>query len=298
MLNATWLQTFTVLCETRNFTQAARRLNMTQPGVSQHLRKLEDQLGYPLVAQQGKSFSLTPAGEAVRAVGIARQDEERRLRETVATDDPDIGTVSLACSGSFALLSAPRIFALMVDTPALEVHLEAAPQSSVLTGVLEGRFDLGIVGLDPGHPRLEASRLGREEVCLVLPASYANKAVSFEGLESLGFVAHPDGYRYADDLFSLNFPGAFTGADRLRKRAHVNQIGQIPALVAQGLGYTLLPRSGVAAFAHPEQLFIAPLPQRRFHDVWLISLRGRPLSARVRRMVGLVSEVAETLAEA
>ncbi len=297
MLNATWLHTFTVLCETRNFTQAARRLNMTQPGVSQHLRKLEDQLGHPLIAQQGKRLSLTPAGEAVRAVGIARQEEERRLREAIATDDPDVGAVSLACSGSFALFIAPRIYALMADAPLLEIHLEATPQSGVLSGVLEGRFDLGLVGRDPGHPRLEASRLGHEQVCLVLPASYAGKPVVFEELEELGFIAHPDGYRYADDLLSLNFPDVFTGADRLRMRAHVNQIGQIPALVAQGLGYTLLPRSGVAAFVHPELLHIAPLPQRRFDEVWLISLRGRPLSARVQRMKDLVSEVADTLAK-
>ena len=65
MLNATWLDTFTTLCETGHFTRAAERLNMTQPGVSQHLRKLEAQLGQSLIAREGKSFTLTAAGEAV-----------------------------------------------------------------------------------------------------------------------------------------------------------------------------------------------------------------------------------------
>lgn len=72
MLNAQWLETFVVLCETGHFTKAASLLNMTQPGVSQHLRKLEAQVGQSLISRQGKSFSPTPAGEAVLAVGRAR----------------------------------------------------------------------------------------------------------------------------------------------------------------------------------------------------------------------------------
>ncbi len=64
MLNATWIETFTVLAEEGHFTRAAQRLNMTQPGVSQHLRKLEQQLGQPLIVQSGKGFTLTAAGAA------------------------------------------------------------------------------------------------------------------------------------------------------------------------------------------------------------------------------------------
>ncbi|WP_370196074.1 MULTISPECIES: LysR family transcriptional regulator [Aurantimonas] len=89
MLNAQWLETFTTLCETGHFTRAASRLAMTQPGVSQHLRKLEEQLGERLVTRDGKSFSLTPAGEAVLAVGRARRVEEQALRTAILRDDAD-----------------------------------------------------------------------------------------------------------------------------------------------------------------------------------------------------------------
>ena len=45
MLNATWLNTFTTLCEVGHFTRTAELLGMTQPGVSQHLHKLASQVG-------------------------------------------------------------------------------------------------------------------------------------------------------------------------------------------------------------------------------------------------------------
>ena len=44
-LNSLWLKSFTILCEERHFTRAAARLNMTQPGMSQHIAKLEQHLG-------------------------------------------------------------------------------------------------------------------------------------------------------------------------------------------------------------------------------------------------------------
>ncbi|HSP84641.1 MAG TPA: LysR family transcriptional regulator, partial [Psychrobacter sp.] len=62
MINTTWLRTFCTLVEIGHFTRTAERLYMTQSGVSQHIRKLESQLGIDLLIRQGKQFSLTDAG--------------------------------------------------------------------------------------------------------------------------------------------------------------------------------------------------------------------------------------------
>ncbi|TNJ43386.1 LysR family transcriptional regulator [Phaeobacter sp. B1627] len=294
MLNATWIETFTVLAEERHFTRAAERLNMTQPGVSQHLRKLEDQLGQKLISKEGKRFTLTSAGEAVRDLGLMRRAEEKALRAAIARDDPDAGELRVACSGSFAMLFYPRAIALMRDAPGLAIHVEAAPQARILAGVLEGRFDLGVLGEDPRHPRIEAQHIGQEEICLVLPAG-RDVPLQFDALEALGLVAHPDVFSYANDVFALNFPETFSGADRLTIRTYVNQIGQIPSPVAAGVGYTLLPRSGLAAFPQADQVHIASLPQPRYHDLWAVSRRGQPPSARLTRIMAVVRDLAVAL---
>lgn len=295
MLHATWLETFTTLCETGHFTQAAARLNMTQPGVSQHLKKLEQQVGQGLISRQGKSFTLTPAGEAVFELGLSRRAEEERLREAIETDDRNSGAVHIACSGSFAMLLYPILLSWMRSAPRLRVHLEAAPQAEILAGLLDGRFDLGVLGADPDHARLEAQHLGREELCLVLPADSAETPASFADLDARGFIAHPDGYSYADDLLRLNFPEDYPGSDRLSVRGSINQISQIPAPVARGIGYTLLPRSGIEAFPEKARLSIAKLPKRRWHELWLVLRRGRRLSARTRYALEMIEEAAGQL---
>ena len=295
MLNAQWLETFTTLMETGHFTRTAERLRMTQPGVSQHLRKLEDQVGQPLISRQGKSFSPTPAGEAVFAMGRARRVEEQSLFEAVLRDDPAVGEVIVACSGSFAMLLYPHLFSLMQASPALTIRLQATPQADVVSGMLEGRFDLGIADHKPDHPRLNADYLGQEELCLVLPSNRETSPISFQALEELGFIAHPDGFAYADELFSLNFPDAFEGSDKLRTRTFVNQISQIPSPVAHGIGYTLLPRSGVNAYPGSDKIRVVQLPKSRHHDLWMVSRRGRTLPARVKRIAILIQSIASSL---
>lgn len=295
MLNAQWLETFTVLCETGHFTRTAELLGMTQPGVSQHLRKLEQQVGQPLISRRGKSFTPTPAGEAVFALGKSRRAEEAALREAIQQDDPAQGKVGIACSGSFAMLLYPQLFPVMQTAPGLTLRLEAAPRGGVLAGVLDGRFDLGIVDHEPAHARLEAQYLAQEDLCLLWPADGPAPPVSLGDLDALGFVSHPDGPGYAEELFALNFPAEFQGADRLHVRTFVNQISQIPAPVAQGIGYTLLPRSGVAAFPDAGRLRIVDLPKGCRHDLWIIFRRGRVLPARIRRMMELIQSIASGL---
>ncbi|GGB56490.1 LysR family transcriptional regulator [Henriciella pelagia] len=297
MLNATWLETFAVLCETGHFTRTAQRLGMTQPGVSQHVRKLEEQVGHPLISKQGKHFWPTPVGESVFALGLARRAEEERFRKSIEVDDPDSGEVKIACSGGFAMSLYPHLLPVMQAAPNLAIHVEAAPQKSIRAGILEGRFDLGVLASDPDHPRLTARLIGREELCVVLPIDAASARLDFEALDARGFIAHPDGFAYADALFSLNFPDEFEGADRLHVRAYVNQIGQIPTPVENGIGYTLLTQSGINAFPRKHRLCTRQLGQRIHHDLWLVERRNVVRSARVDRLAGLIEQAATALGD-
>lgn len=297
MINAIWLETFTTLCETEHFTRAAKRLNMTQPGVSQHLRKLERHLGHPLISQNGKSFSLTPSGEAIFALGLSRRLEEKELRETIEVDDPNVGDVRFACSGSFAMLLYPKMLRWMKLAPNLRVDLEAAPQTKIMSGVLAGDYDLGVLSEKPDHLRIDVTALGREELCLLLPKSAedAEIDISYEDLQARGLIAHPDAHAYADELLPLNFPDEYLGSDTLHIRGYVNQIGQIPTPVAAGIGYTILPRSGLESFPNSEQLFVASLENPQWQNLWLIARRGRVLSSRLNRLTQIIRETAEQI---
>jgi DNA-binding transcriptional LysR family regulator len=75
----TQLRTFLTVCETMNFTQAARKLFLTQPAVSQHIHTLEKKYGLPLFAHRGRNLELTPAGKTLAAYARLLQTDEALL---------------------------------------------------------------------------------------------------------------------------------------------------------------------------------------------------------------------------
>src|SRR3954470_19455082 len=65
------LQYFAALAEHRHFTRAAESIHVAQPALSQQIRRLEDELGVPLVDRTTRRVALTDAGEVL--VGRARR---------------------------------------------------------------------------------------------------------------------------------------------------------------------------------------------------------------------------------
>ncbi len=64
-LDVDLLRAFVTVVETRSFTRAAALLNRTQPAISLQIRRLETQLGSPLIDRTGRSVALTTEGAAL-----------------------------------------------------------------------------------------------------------------------------------------------------------------------------------------------------------------------------------------
>ena len=294
-LNSSWIRSFRILCEERSFTRAAQRLNMTQPGMSQHIAKLEEQLGTRLVERDAPGFLLTEAGEKTLALAQSRWRQERAFLASLDDGDEDRGRLSLTCSGSFAMLLYPRLMDWMADAPDLSIHLDAAPEEKAIEGVLSGTFDFGVVSDAQRHPRLSFEKLGGEHLDLVLPGEWADRTPDFADLQRLGYIQHPDGPRYADLVLGANFGREYRGSESLRITSWVNQIGQIPAPVARGLGYTILPRSGILAFPDRDSLSTARLGRPTKLELSLVTLKGKARSKRASKLARILREEAGRL---
>lgn len=168
-------------------------------------------------------------------------------------------------------------------------------QARVLEGVLAGLYDIGIAEHRPNNPRLDGDFIGSDVLCLLMPAAEAGSP-SYADLGRLGFIADSNGFAYADELLSANFPHDYQGVDRLRVRSFINQIGQIPEPVARGVGYTILPRSGVEAYPDHKALRCLKLASRVLHALWMVRRRGRVLAARTKRIVAEVIDAIKELA--
>lgn len=142
------LEYLLTVAEEANFTRAAERLHVAQPAVSSQIRKLEHELGQPLLDRSKRMVRLTTAGEAMlphaRAALAAVGDVRRSVDELtdLITGSVAIGTVT--AHG----VDIPQLLAdFHVAHPGVEITL-STDNSDVLIGKLRsGVLDTAIVSV-------------------------------------------------------------------------------------------------------------------------------------------------------
>jgi DNA-binding transcriptional LysR family regulator len=293
MLNPLWLNTFKTLIEVGHFTQTAKKLNMTQPGVSQHIKKLENSCSHSLIRREKKGFELTEQGKMVYQYALKSAEDEAKLIENLSFDNPYSGQCTLSCSGSLALLIYPKLLLLQQQYPDLSIHLEAAPNQKILSEVQSGNIDLGIVTHIPNGSFYQSKIIGRETLCLLLPKASENKKITTELLFNCGLIDHPDAMHYLSLYFDLcgEKELANINLNALPTSGYINQLNQILLPVAKGLGFTVLPESAVENFPQKESLYIVKTAKKVEETLYLVQKKNRNLAHRYHAIYRLLHSV-------
>ena len=146
------LATFLAVEQTGSFTRAAARLGLQQPTVSQHIRRLEKQVGRTLVLRDTHSVSLTADGEAM--VGFARNivAASEQAAAYFSGDRPS-GRLRIGIADDLALTRLPQILRdFRRDYPLVDFDLRV-DQSGLLHQRLESdRLDV-FIGKRPSGER-------------------------------------------------------------------------------------------------------------------------------------------------
>jgi DNA-binding transcriptional LysR family regulator len=118
--------------ECKSFSEAARRLARTQPAVSQHIQRLESELGLQLFERQPRGVSLTAAGELMlRAAREALGALERAAHQFASLRDGESGTLTLATGGTTVHhFMRGAIAALRRSLPRVRLQLRGAASSA------------------------------------------------------------------------------------------------------------------------------------------------------------------------
>lgn len=174
MVNLDQLRIFQAVAQTRSFTRAAGVVHLTQPGISKHIRQMEEYFGAPLFDRTGRKVSLTEAGlvlfEATQEVMAAIDAAERRIDDLKGLRG---GKLRLGSSFPIGVYILPRVLAeFRRRFPAVEVALEICLSESVEIKLLANVVDLGLVSHDARDPRLVAHPFLTDELVVIVPPGH------------------------------------------------------------------------------------------------------------------------------
>lgn len=191
------LALFLAVAEELHFGRAARRTNISQPGLTHQIAALERELGCALFERSSRRVELTPPGEALveRARALLSDAEEAR-HAVERTAGGEVGVVRVGFVGT-ALYSVlpPLLRASRSLHPDLELTLIEAKTAEQLQHLRAGRLDVGIVHTPAaGEQGLEWRQAHREPVGIALPDDHRlgdRKRIGLEELAADPLVLFP-----------------------------------------------------------------------------------------------------------
>jgi DNA-binding transcriptional LysR family regulator len=164
------LEAFCKVIELKSFTRAATALLVSQPTISEHIRSLEDTLNEKLVDRLGREASPTPAGKIfyqyAKHIIQLRDEAVQALGQFQGNLS---GTLLLGASTIPGTYILPRIIgAFKMVHPRIQITLRIADTSDIISDILTGDVEAGIVGSKPADRRLMFQEIYSDELGLIV----------------------------------------------------------------------------------------------------------------------------------
>jgi LysR family nitrogen assimilation transcriptional regulator len=285
------LEMFIAVMEHATVTKAAEILHVSPGAVSLQLKALGDELRTPLFVRTGKRIVPTPhafrfaehAREVIRKMGEIHRD----FTDAPADDSRPFHFGSGATTLIYRLGNPLRD--LRRKFPHANLHVTVGPTEKTVEGLMERRFDLGIISLPFVQPELTIVPLYREELLVIRPSEEATRdgtvgTIHPDEMASAQFILYPNGSNMRG-LIERYFQELRIGP-RVIMEADDTEV--IKRLVEYGFGYSILPQYALAGHGHRFQKL--RVPERRLARQQALAM---PKTGYPRALTLMVAEFLE-----
>ncbi|WP_394838596.1 LysR family transcriptional regulator [Pendulispora rubella] len=291
------LEFLLTVADEANFTRAAAKLRVAQPGVSARIRQLEQELGHDLLDRSGRTVRLTAAGATVLPYARAAMAAVAGAR--LAVDELtgllrgrlSMGMVAPYSTTEFDL--ADLLASFHRAHPAVRITLSEGTADALVESLQTGRLDVAVIGLGAKRPAgLACHVLVDEPLAAVVRADHpmaAAAAIPFAELRERTLLTFSRGTGLRSVLDAAS---ARAGAP-LNVAFEASDPGVLVQLVARGLGVGILPES--AARALPK-LRSVPIVRPRLRGQLAFAWRSEaPSSPAVRAFLQFACDMRPAL---
>ncbi|WP_225212096.1 LysR substrate-binding domain-containing protein [Stenotrophomonas lacuserhaii] len=270
-MNLRDLKYLVALADHRHFGKAAAACFVSQPTLSTQIRKLEEELGLPLVERAPRKVMLTPAGlDAAARARVIVAEVEQMKEAARRSRDPEAGAVRLGIFPTLGPYLLPHVIPRIRERfPQLELLLVEEKSDVLLARLREGKLDAALLALPVLDDQLHTEFLFEEPFLLAVSAQHplANRRqLDVQELSAQRLLLLEDGHCLRDQ--ALEVCRLFGANEKSEFRA--TSLETLRQMVAADVGITLMPTLSVKP----------PVP--RSENIRLLDLVGdNPPSRRI-----------------
>jgi LysR family transcriptional activator of glutamate synthase operon len=240
------LRYLVALDDERHFTRAAAREHIAQPALSQQIRRLEEEVGLPLVDRTTRRVTITDAGRylVARARRILAEVDAARA-ELEAFSGMQTGRVTVGVMHTMGPVDISVVLALFHQRhPGVELTVREASSEELAEMLRVDELDLAFLSVTE---RIESHGLGlqqlvSEELVVILPRDHPlgdRSRLRMAELAGEQFISYREGARLRELLVAAGHHAGFEPLVKLES----NESQRIRRLVQRGMGVAILPRS-------------------------------------------------------
>lgn len=289
-----------VLAEEGTFGRAAEVLGISQPSLSQYIKKIESQLGVELFNRTAGDVRLTDAGRVYIEAGRKILDIEHKMYGDFA--DLEVyssGTLVIGTSPYRSAGMLPRAVKKFRDKyPGMSVVVKEMTSQELIGAAEKGSFDLCLTVLPVDERIFSYESIAREELILAVPSFFAPlaakemkdrkyPAIDARQIDKMPFVTITEGQWMQRALDNTVKDFNLT----LKVAATVKSLEAQVSMVSAGVGAALLP-SGIERLASGGDVvyysFVEELPRR---EVVLMRRRDAHTNGAMEAFVSIMKEI-------
>ena len=283
------LQAFLSIAERGSFQRAAAHLNLSQTAISHRIRKLEDELGLKLFVRTTREVTLTRSGiDLLPRARKAVADLEQSFDELKQQGAKRRERVDIACLPAFAVQYFPPILSKFHRLhPAVEVRIFETPSATIAELVQSGEAEFGLSVVQTNRWDLEVDAISSSPLTLACSAKHAlaaRRSIGWAELHSLPLIrvgAKTAIRPMIDDTLSA-------ARLTLNWQYEVQHVETAVKLVAEGLGFAIVPRIDVALHRGRGLAGISLHAPKVSCTYGLVTRRGMPLSPPAVTLRGFI----------
>jgi DNA-binding transcriptional LysR family regulator len=274
-LNLDQLRALIEVVELGSFTEAAKRLHLTQPAISQQIRELENRCGLELVERIGKRAFATPAGRELITHGrriIA--ETEQALAAVYQHKEGAAGRVHLGAGPTAMIYLLPSVLRnVRNEHPNIEIVITTGTTHSIAEALLSNELDLGFTALPVESADLDAVPVRTDPMVAILPGNDPDIPDKVTPADVAKRTLILEYQRVPHRQLSRAWLQA-AGVD-FRPAMEFDGIEAIKSAVSAGLGMSIVPGPSMSEGPPMNSVVVRPLEPPLMRTLGLVARRGR-----------------------
>lgn len=288
-LDISLLETFKLVADLESFSEAARRLGISQPAVSFQIKSLEKDLGASLIDRSGGKVVLTPAGRTAYGHALKLLEGLDEMLADIPRATGDVAGHLLIGAGTIPgeYLLPPLIVGFRKAYPRVTVSLYISNSLEILDKLERENIEIGFVGSPPGKPHVERV-FSEDHLVLITPPQHplANeRAATLEAIASEPFVNRGAGSGTRKNVESA-FLSEGIEPDGLNVVTELGSTRAVISAVISGMGVSIVSNRAAEHPAESGLLYMCPIDgtdlTRKFFAVYS---EDRPLSVAAEKFL-------------